>query len=161
MGRLRDRFGILAPALLGIGALSRGFFAAAVSPPLWTFALSYLIIGVGGSATFGPIMTDVSFWFAAHRGIAIAIAAASNYLAGTIWPPVVQHAVAAAGWRQTHAGIGLACLALMLPLLLSFRRPAPRNDPARAATARGSKLHVPPRRLHVLLWHPLLARCVA
>src|SRR6266446_7115620 len=81
MGRLQDRFGILAPALLGIGALLLGFFAAAMSPTLWTFALSYLIIGVGGSATFGPIMTDVSFWFTTHRGIAIAIAAAGNYLA--------------------------------------------------------------------------------
>src|SRR5215470_1081894 len=63
MGRLTDRFGILAPALLGIGGLSLGFFAAAMSPTLWIFALSYLLIGVGGSATFGPLMTDVSFWF--------------------------------------------------------------------------------------------------
>ena len=30
MGRLQDRFGILAPALLGIGALSLGFFAASI-----------------------------------------------------------------------------------------------------------------------------------
>ena len=151
MGRLQDRFGILAPALLGISALSVGFFAAAMSPTLWTFALSYLLIGVGGSATFGPIMTDVSFWFSTHRGIAIAIAAAGNYLAGTIWPPVVQHAVAAAGWRQTHVGIGLACLAFMLPLLLLLRRPAPRNATARVATARSAKLDVPPGVLQVLL----------
>jgi hypothetical protein len=40
MGRLQDRFGILAPALLGVGALSLGFFAASISPDLWTFALS-------------------------------------------------------------------------------------------------------------------------
>jgi MFS family permease len=161
MGRLQDRFGILAPALLGISALSVGFFAAAMSPTLWTFALSYLLIGVGGSATFGPIMTDVSFWFTTHRGIAIAIAAAGNYLAGTIWPPVVQHAVADAGWRQTHAGIGLACLALMLPLLLLLRRPAPRNEAARMATSRSGKLDVPPRVLQVLLCIAGLACCVA
>jgi MFS family permease len=161
MGRLQDRFGILAPALLGIGALSLGFFAASISPGLWTFALSYLLIGVGGSATFGPIMTDVSFWFTAHRGTAVAIAAAGNYLAGTIWPPVIQHAVAAAGWRQTHAGVALACLAFMLPLLLLLRRPAPRNDPARAATARSGKLGVSPGVLQALLCIAGLACCVA
>jgi MFS family permease len=161
MGRLQDRFGILAPALLGISALSLGFFAAALSPTLWTFALSYLLIGVGASATFGPIMTDVSFWFTTHRGIAVAIAAAGNYFAGTIWPPVVQHAVAAVGWRQAHAGVGLACLALMLPLLLLLRRRAPCNAKAQVATARSTELGVPPGALQVLLCIAGLACCVA
>ena len=161
MGRLQDRFGILAPALLGIGALALGFLAASISPTLWTFALSYLLIGIGGSATFGPLMTDVSFWFTTHRGIAVGIAAAGNYLAGTIWPPVIQHAVAAAGWRQAHAGIALACLAFMLPLLLLLRRPAPRNNPAQAATARSGKLGLSPGALHALLCIAGLACCVA
>jgi MFS family permease len=117
-GRLQDRFGILAPALLGVGALSLGFFAAWISPGLWTFALSYMLIGLGASATFGSVMTDVSFWFTTRRGIAVAIAAAGNYVAGTIWPPVLQHAVAAEGWRPVHAGISLACLAIATIALL-------------------------------------------
>ena len=161
MGRLQDRFGILAPALLGIGALSLGFLAASISPSLWTFALAYLVIGVGGSSTFGPIMTDVSFWFTAHRGIAVAIAAAGNYIAGTVWPPVIQHAVAAAGWRATHAGISLACLAMMLPLLAVLRRPAPRNAPAQTVAARMSVPHLPPSLLQVLLCIAGFACCVA
>src|SRR5258708_34131892 len=49
----------------------------------------------------------------------------------------------------------------MLPLLLLLRRPAPRNDPARAATARGGKLDVPPGVLQVLLCIAGLACCVA
>src|SRR5258708_9075159 len=49
----------------------------------------------------------------------------------------------------------------MLPLLLLLRRPAPRNDPARAATARGGKLDVPPGVLQVLLCVAGLACCVA
>jgi len=161
MGGLQDRFGILAPALVGIGALSLGFFGASISPGLWTFALSYLLIGIGGSATFGPIMTDVSFWFTTHRGIAVAIAAAGNYLAGTIWPPVVEHAVAAAGWRYTHAGLSFVCLAFMLPLLLLLQRQAPRNASVRVAAARTSELRVPPGMLQVLLCIAGLACCVA
>jgi MFS family permease len=161
MGRLQDRFGILVPALLGIGALSLGFFSAALSPGLWTFALAYLVIGIGGSATFGPLMTDVSFWFATHRGIAVAIAAAGNYIAGTIWPPAIQHAVAAAGWRPTHAGIGLICLAIMLPLLAVLRRPAPRSARAQTAAARRYALDLPPGVLQVLLCIAGFACCVA
>jgi MFS family permease len=161
MGRLQDRFGILAPAALGITVLSLGFYAASASPDLWTFALSYMVIGIGSSATFGPIMTDVSFWFTTRRGLAVAIAAAGNYLAGTIWPPVIQHAVAAEGWRATHAGVGLACLVTMLPLLIVLRRPAPPHASAPATAARSGALDVPPRVLQVLLCVAGLACCVA
>jgi MFS family permease len=161
MGRLQDRFGILAPAVLGIAALSLGFFAASMSPGLWTFALSYMVIGIGASATFGPVMTDVSFWFTTHRGIAVAIAAAGNYIAGTIWPPVIQHAVEATGWRTTHTGISLACLAIMLPLLAFLRRPAPPGSPVPAATTRTGVLDLPPGVLQVLLCIAGFACCVA
>jgi MFS family permease len=161
MGRLQDRFGILAPASLGIAVLSLGFYAASASPDLWTFALSYMVIGIGSSATFGPIMTDISFWFTTRRGIAVAIAAAGNYLAGTIWPPLIQHAVAAEGWRATHAVVSLACLATMLPLLIVLRRPAPRHASAPATAARSGALDVPPRVLQVLLCVAGLACCVA
>jgi len=161
MGRLQDRFGLLAPALLGIGALALGFFCASISPSLWTFALAYMVIGIGASATFGPIMTDVSFWFTAQRGIAVAIAAAGNYIAGTFWPPMIQHAVAAAGWRPTHAGISLVCLAIMLPLLALLRHPAPRKTTAQTATAQNRLLDLPRGVLQVLLCVAGFACCVA
>ena len=161
MGRLQDRFGILAPALLGIGALALGFFGASLAPSLWTFALAYMVIGIGASATFGPIMTDVSFWFTAHRGIAVAIAAAGNYIAGTFWPPMIQHAVAAAGWRPTHAGISLVCLAIMVPLLALLRQPAPRKTAAQTAAAQDRLLDLPPGALQVLLCMAGFACCVA
>ena len=47
-------------------------------------------------------MADMSRWFTRRRGIAVAIVSSGNYLAGTIWPPVVQHFIATHGWRATH-----------------------------------------------------------
>ena len=35
---------------------------------------------------------------------------------------MVQHFIASDGWRATHIGIGLFCLAVMLPLSLPMRR---------------------------------------
>ena len=55
-----------------------------------------LLIGVGSSATFAPLMADTSQWFARRRGTAVGIFASGNYLAGTLWPPVVQHFIAEA-----------------------------------------------------------------
>ena len=161
MGRLQDRFGILVPGCLGAGTLALGFGAASVAHGLMAFAASYGLIGIGTSATFGPLMADISFWFTRHRGIAIAVAAAGNYLAGTIWPPVLQRLVAGEGWRFAHAATGLACLAIMLPLLLVLRRRTPRATPAPALHDGRMAGGLPPRALQVLLCVAGFACCVA
>src|SRR6266446_6338385 len=92
---------------------------------------------LGSAATFGPLMTDISHWFTRRRGIAVAICASGNYLAGTFWPPIVQYFIATSGWRATHVGIGLFCVATMLPLALTLRRPLPRHHDEVAAGATG------------------------
>ena len=165
LGRLADRFGIVAPVLLGIVCLVAGYSVAAIAPSLWTFALVHLVIGFGSSATFGPLLADTSYWFVARRGIAVAIAASGNYLAGTVWPPVVQHFIANAGWRPTHFAIGLFCLFAMLPLVLVLRRrPPPQVDTPSgsfAAGSAGAQLGISPNALHVLLCIAGVACCVA
>src|SRR5918994_1635099 len=130
MGRLADRFGVVVPVVLGALMLGIGYVAAASAAFLWQFMLAQaLLIGLlGSSATFGPLVADVSLWFVRRRGIAVAIVASGNYLAGTFWPPLLQAAIEAVGWRQAHLGIGLSCVVLMLPLALALRRRAPVDD---------------------------------
>ena len=127
MGRLSDRLGVFQPLLSCIVALSLGYFATAFAVAHWQFAIAYgaLIALLGSAITFGPLIADTSLWFERRRGIAVAICAAGNYLAGTIWPPVIERAVAAYGWRATHIGIGLFCLVVMPPIALILRRPSP------------------------------------
>ncbi len=126
MGRLTDRYGIAVPVTIGGVAIAAGFGLAAAAGSIWTFGLAYgLLVGMlGSSTTFSPLVTDTSFWFERRRGIAVAICASGNYLAGTVWPPVVQHFVDTVGWRQTFVGIGLFCLFTMVPLAQLLRRRA-------------------------------------
>ncbi len=139
MGRLADRFGIAMPLTLGTLALGSGYVAVGLSTNLWQVALAHgLLIGVGASVTFGPLMAEMSHWFMRRRGIAVALAASGNYTAGTIWPPVVQHFIAADGWRATHIGIGLFCVVTMLPLAFALRR---RLASVHSATAGASAAH--------------------
>jgi MFS family permease len=164
MGRLADRFGIAVPLGVGTLALSAGYFAAWGSSNLWQVALAHGLIGVGSSASFAPLMADISHWFLRRRGIAVALAAVGNYLAGTIWPPLVQHFIAANGWRATHIGIGLFCLVTMLPLVLAMR-PRIENDHGDAADAsaarRQAEMPVSPMTLQVLLCIAGVGCCVA
>ncbi len=127
MGRMADRFGVGVPLVFGSTMLGVGGVVASWSGSIWQFALAngVLIGALGSSCTFGPLVSDVSFWFRRQRGMAVAICASGNYLAGVVWPPVVQHYVESAGWRQTYAGIGLFCLATMVPLSLLLRRRPP------------------------------------
>jgi hypothetical protein len=127
LGRLADRFGIMVPMIAGALILGIGFVAAAFVSDYWQFVLiQALLIGMlGSSVTFGPLVAEVSLWFVRQRGIAIAIVASGNYLAGTIWPPLLQPAIQSVGWRFTYLGIGIFCAATMLPLAFLLRERAP------------------------------------
>jgi MFS family permease len=163
-GKLADRFGIVVPVALAAVALLLGYLAAGVAPNVYVFALSYTLIGFGSSATFGPLVADISYWFRPRRGIAVAVAASGNYLAGAVWPPIVSYFIAASGWRATHVGIGLFCVATMLPLTLLLHRRAPTHGAAADGVAAAGKLEtlgLSSRALQALLIVAGLACCVA
>ena len=165
MGRLADRFGVALPLALGTLALALGYLCVGYAGSLWQVALAHgLLIGVGCSASFGPLMADISHWFWRRRGIAVAIAAAGNYLAGTVWPPVVQYFIAGAGWRATHIGIGLFLLFTMLPLVFLLRRRIEHDHHSAAGAAaarRQAEAPFSPLTLQVLLCIAGVACCVA
>lgn len=165
MGRLADRFGIAIPAAIGAVALGLGYLVASTVASVWQLALVHgLLIGFGSSATFAPLIADVSHWFQRRRGIAVAICASGNYLAGTIWPPIIQYFIATAGWRATHIGLGAVCVAIMLPLaILLRRRPMSQHQESDAAIAAAaqSTLGMSPRTLQVLLVIAGLTCCLA
>jgi predicted MFS family arabinose efflux permease len=130
MGRLSDRFGIVMPVVLSAVMLALGFFLAAWSPNYWVyvFAQSVPIGFLGCAATFGPLVADVSLWFQKRRGIAIAIVASGNYLAGAIWPPVITWITQTYGWRPAYACLGVLALVVMLPLAFLLRRRASQDE---------------------------------
>ena len=161
MGRMADRFGIVVPLFIGTILLGLGFVGAAVAPGYWWFVAAQAgLIGLFGVATtFGPLVADVSLWFQKKRGIAVAIAACGNYLAGAMWSPLLTRAMEAYGWRTSFVVIGLLCVATMLPLTLLLRqrasleeRPSPQ---AKASTGTGTPA------LQGLLVLAGLACCVA
>lgn len=165
MGRLSDRFGIRVPVVLGTVMLGLGYVIAAQATALWQFILAQaVLIGMlGSSATFGPMVADVSLWFVRRRGIAVAIVASGNYLSGTLWPPLLQYAIETVGWRQAHVGIGVLCIVTMLPLTLALRRRSPVEDGGIPAGAHGlsGAVRMSPSALQALLVVAGLSCCIA
>jgi len=172
MGRLADRFGVMVPVLIGAVGLGLGFIGAGYAGTLWQFSLAQgILMGLlGTSATFAPLVADTSQWFTRRRGIALAICMSGNYLAGAVWPPIIQHFVGSLGWRQTYIGIGVFCLVSMLPLALVLRRRPPVlvappvvNPSVQSATAVGlaRPLGLSPAVLQGLLCVAGVSCCVA
>ena len=172
MGRLADRFGVTVPLFIGAAGLGLGFLAAALAPNIWLFALAHGIgLGLFGcSATFAPLVADTSLWFVRRRGIAVGICASGNYLAGAVWPPIVQHLVETQGWRTAYGVLAVVC-ALTLPLLALALRPRPPAavagvSPQAAAASTGSSgpaqpFGLSPGSAQALLCVAGLACCVA
>src|ERR1700730_8475488 len=87
-GKVTDRFGIVVAIALSIAFLGLGFVAAGLSTTLWQFIMVYVLIGLGASASFGPLMAEASHWFERYRGLAVTIVASGNYVGGTLVPPL-------------------------------------------------------------------------
>jgi MFS family permease len=171
MGRLTDRYGVALPLAAATVLLAAGYAAAAAAPNLALYALAQgVLIGfLGSSASFAPLLADISHWFEKRRGIAVAICASGNYLGGALWPPIVQQLIEASGWRTAHLVIGAICLVVMLPLTLAMRRraphaaapSAPHAPPRPALPATRTAFGISPNALQALLVVAGLACCVA
>jgi MFS family permease len=171
MGRLGDRYGVAIPLIGASFSMGLGFLLGGLAPSYWTFTFAQgLLIGLlGSSATFAPLMTDITFWFDKKRGIAVAICASGNYLGGALWPPVIQPFVESHGWRNTYIAIGVFCWITMIPLSILLHRGTKQSTALRKLKPSNSKqtkasempLGLKPNTLLFLLSVAGVACCVA
>ncbi len=125
-GRLADRHGLTPVLWLGALAVLGGFVGAAFSGSIWAFGIAHAVMGfIGSSATFAPLLADTALWWNRRRGIAVAVCASGNYVAGALWPPIVQYGIDTIGWRPTSMALGVVCGLGMLALSLRMRQRPP------------------------------------
>ncbi len=168
MGRIVDRWGVTVSLLIGSAGILIGFVWAGMSDSIWGFALAHgLFLGLlGTSATFAPLVADTSLWWNRRRGIAVAVCASGNYLAGAIWPHIAQWGVTTSGWRQTYIVMGIVCSIGMALFALFLRRRPPLNQVSVPTNGRPSSVSETPfglttNRAQTLLIVAGLACCVA
>jgi MFS family permease len=166
-GRYVDRFGITPPVIAAALALGAGFTLASLSGSIWLFSSIHgVLIGVGTAVCFGPLLANISHWFERRRGIAVAAVASGNYIAGAIWPTILQGFVESHGWRTTYTGMGLMCVLTMVPLAMLLRRKAPGELSYGESSGAGHprpthRIDLSPRALQLLLAIAGVACCVA
>ena len=144
MGRIADRIGTRWTVMFGSLMIGLGLAISTLGPPwpLWIgHGLFIGLIGLGGINA--PMYIYVSRWFDRRRGSALALISSGSYLAGAMWPPVFERAIAAFGWRQTMLWYALAEIVIIVPLAaIYFRHPPEVVHPAPASGAGTSQARV-------------------
>lgn len=165
IGRMIDRSGIVPPMLFSAACLVIGHAVGAMAPSLFVYAMMQAIVGFGAAATFGPLIADISHWFSKRRGVAVAAAACGNYLAGAIWPLLMQFTLPTEGWRFTYLAIAAICFVLIPPLTYFLRRRPPHQTAAFGTQSADPlpprSIDLSPRALQMLLAVAGLGCCVA
>jgi MFS family permease len=162
-GKVTDRFGIVTALSISTAILAAAYVLAGLTTTLWQFIAVSFLIGLGTSATFAPLMAEVSHWFERYRGLAVTIVASGNYVAGTLWPPVISWGAQTHGWRATHIGIGIFCgvaMAVLILVLRAIMRGGAVHDHANAPPPRVD-LKLSTNTLTVLLCIASISCCVA
>ena len=124
-GRLTDRFGprLVITAcgfLVGLGFLLMSQIGA-----IWQLYLFYgVIVGIGLSAAWVPLVSPVARWFTQRRGLMTGIVVSGAGLGTMIMPPAASWFISNYGWRTSYIILGIIALVLIV-LVAQFIKHAP------------------------------------
>lgn len=169
MGHWADRAGVHWPARFGAVMIGLGLWvaSAAESAVVMIGACGLLLGLLGMSTAFAPLLTNVTRWFDRRRGMAVAIVASGQSVAGAVWPVTFNWGIEVWGWRDTFLAYGVFSTLVMLPLSFVLARPAPRMavqvKPMSPGSLDAAPAHTdfPPRVKFFMLCLAIVGCCVA
>ena len=164
MGWWMDKKGIVQPVMFGAVMLAAGALLASQTSGKWDLYIANgLLIGLmGKAAMIAPLVANATRWFDRRRGLAIAIIASGQGLAGAVWPPIVHHLNATVGWRETYFYFAILMLVVGLPMIWFLRPkpPAPKSQAIHhSATEDGRVLGLPANVVQLMLWVATIGCC--
>jgi MFS family permease len=165
MGRIAERIGIRWTAICGAVMIAAGLAVSTLGPswPLYVgHGLFIGLIGLGGINA--PSYVYVSRWFDRRRGSALALISSGAYLAGAMWPPIFERAIANYGWRDTMLYYAAFQFLLIVPAAAIVLRMPPdvphHATPANAAQVQKSVMGWPPNFVFALQMCAIFTCCV-
>ncbi|MFC1941615.1 MFS transporter [Chloroflexota bacterium] len=125
MGGLADRFGPRSVVMLCGIILGLGYLLMSQVSTLWQLYLFYgLMIGIGMSGFWVPILSSIARWFDERRSLMTGIVVSGAGIGGLIAPPLLSRLIAAYDWRISYIVQG-SVIILIVVLGVQFLRRAP------------------------------------
>ena len=164
-GSVSDRIGMIRPALVGGCMVALGAWLASVAEGVLTLYVAHgLFIGLLGNGVFvAPLLANITRWFDRHLGMAVAVVATGQSMAGAVWPPILRYLTDTYGWRQAFLAYAAIALILLLPLGLILRSPphAVASASGRRGDRSGRALGWPANAVVAMLCLAIVGCCVA
>jgi len=164
VGRMIDRFGVTFSVSVAAIFSATGYMLSSLTDDFYLLTSLHLILGFGTAAGFGPLISDISHWFLRHRGIAVALIASGNYLAGSLWPLFLSDVLIDNGWRDAYQILSLLTVVTIIPLAFLLRREVPagaQQIASQLAQQKSASLNLSPKLLMILLGIAGISCCVA
>lgn len=164
VGRMIDKFGVTLSVSVAAIFSAVGYLLSSMTDNFYLLICLHLILGFGTAAGFGPLISDISHWFLRHRGIAVALVASGNYLAGTLWPLFLSDVLIDHGWRDAYQLLSLLTVITIIPLAFLLRREVPAEShqfAGQLAEQKRGSLKISPTVLIGLLGIAGIGCCVA
>ncbi len=122
-GWLVDHFGARKIMFLGVTITGIGFILLrTVNSPVSLYLIFGLILSMGFNMGFTHATSAaVAKWFVKKRGRALSILTTGNGVGGAIFVPVIAWLITQFGWRVSTLILGVATLAIPLPITLIVR----------------------------------------
>ncbi len=116
-GKLSDKYGPRLLVTVGGIFTGAGFILLSQISSLWQAYLIWgILMAIGGSESYIPIMSTIPRWFGEKRGIAIGLTTTGFGLGGIISPILSQWLIYGYGWRQAYIALGLLIIIIVVPL---------------------------------------------
>jgi MFS family permease len=123
-GTVSDRFGPKLVVLTGSVLMAGSLAIASQSQSLIQFQLVYgVLVGLGTSAIFAPMMAAVTGWFDTHRSLAVSLVSVGMGIAPMTMSPFAAWLITHYDWRTSMLIIAGIAAVTMIPVSFLVRRP--------------------------------------
>lgn len=122
-GKLTDKYGPRLVVTVCSLFLGSGYLLMSQISAVWQLYLFYgVMVGVGTSGGWVPMLSIVARWFVKKRGMVTGIVASGIGLGTVIMPPAARWLISAYGWRLSYIVMGSVALIVTMVIAQFLKR---------------------------------------
>ena len=162
IGKVIDRFGLKIPIIFATFILVSSYLTAIISTEFWHLLILQIFMGTAAATFFGPAMADIGNFFEKRRGLAVAIIASANYVAGAFWPLLISSFLELNNWKDVYFIIAIICATIMFPISYFLKNNVANNISGNDIATKNTSLNnLSPSTLQILLILAGIGCCLA
>ena len=162
IGKIIDKYGLKLPIIVATLILVISYLIGTISTEFWHLLILQIFMGTAAATFFGPSMADIGNFFEKRRGLAVAIIASANYVAGAFWPLIISYFLETMTWKDVYLYIALICIIIMIPISFFLKNNISQNESDINTEASNTKLtNLSPSALQTLLILAGIGCCLA